>query len=67
MDAMFFIAYFVSLGLSEEEASELHHQYYTQYGLALAGLVRNHDVGEVKHFRRLPCVMLNCFPRPFRL
>ncbi|KAF8639633.1 hypothetical protein AX17_000898 [Amanita inopinata Kibby_2008] len=37
-------AYFVSLGLSHGEASELHHQYYTQYGLALRGLIRHHDV-----------------------
>ncbi|KAF8621583.1 hypothetical protein AX15_007608 [Amanita polypyramis BW_CC] len=37
-------AYFVGLGLSHEEASELHHQYYTQYGLALRGLARHHDV-----------------------
>jgi pyrimidine and pyridine-specific 5'-nucleotidase len=39
-------AYFVTLGLGHEEASELHHRYYTQYGLALRGLVRHHDVGE---------------------
>ncbi|KAM6495806.1 pyrimidine 5-nucleotidase [Amanita muscaria] len=37
-------AYFVKLGLSHEEASELHLQYYTQYGLALRGLTRHHDV-----------------------
>ncbi|KAF9076738.1 pyrimidine 5-nucleotidase [Rhodocollybia butyracea] len=36
--------YFVKLGLSEQDASDLHHKYYTQYGLALAGLVRHHDV-----------------------
>ncbi|THV08443.1 pyrimidine 5-nucleotidase [Dendrothele bispora CBS 962.96] len=45
-------AYFVSLGLSEEEASELHHQYYSQYGLALAGLVRNHDVDPLDFDRK---------------
>ena len=38
-------AYFVSLGLSHEDGSELHHQYYTQYGLALRGLIRHYDVG----------------------
>lgn len=27
--------YFVSLGLPEERASELHQQYYRQYGLAV--------------------------------
>ncbi|KAJ2936703.1 hypothetical protein H1R20_g390, partial [Candolleomyces eurysporus] len=37
-------AYFVSLGLTHEEASELHLRYYTQYGLALRGLTRHHDV-----------------------
>ena len=41
----FYLAYFVSLGLSHEEASELHLKYYTQYGLALRGLTRHHDVG----------------------
>ena len=38
-------AYFLSLGFPEEEASELHHKYYTQYGLALRGLVRHHQIG----------------------
>ncbi|KAF9247306.1 pyrimidine 5-nucleotidase [Melanogaster broomeanus] len=37
-------AYFVSLGLDEDEASELHYKYYTQYGLALRGLTRHHDI-----------------------
>ncbi|KII95091.1 hypothetical protein PLICRDRAFT_33922 [Plicaturopsis crispa FD-325 SS-3] len=37
-------AYFVSMGLGEEEASNLHLQYYTQYGLALRGLTRHHDI-----------------------
>jgi pyrimidine and pyridine-specific 5'-nucleotidase len=37
--------YFVNLGLGEDEASELHLQYYKTYGLALAGLIRHHDVG----------------------
>ncbi|KAG2013559.1 SSM1 [Coprinopsis cinerea AmutBmut pab1-1] len=36
--------YFVNLGLGHEEASELHHRYYTQYGLALRGLTRHHNV-----------------------
>lgn len=38
-------AYFVSLGIDEAEASELHHKYYKQYGLALRGLTRHHDIG----------------------
>lgn len=56
------------MGLKHEEASELHHRYvrahpskitriahyqqYTQYGLALRGLVRHHEVGE--HHLPLP-------------
>ncbi len=40
-----FVAYFVSLGLSDEEAAKLHSQYYIQYGLALRGLQRHHGVG----------------------
>ena len=46
-----FSAYFVALGHSEEDASELHHRYYTQYGLALRGLVRHHDIGETSRAR----------------
>ncbi|KAK2466278.1 hypothetical protein APHAL10511_001920 [Amanita phalloides] len=37
-------AYFVKLGLSHEEASDLHHRYYVQYGLALRGLTHHHDI-----------------------
>ncbi|GAA6033797.1 hypothetical protein JCM8097_000346 [Rhodosporidiobolus ruineniae] len=37
-------AYFRRTGLSEEEAAELHHHYYTEYGLAIRGLVRHHKV-----------------------
>lgn len=40
------IAYFVSLGIDDEEASRLHLKYYTTYGLALRGLTRHHRVGE---------------------
>ena len=40
------LAYFVKIGLSHDEASELHHHYYKTYGLALRGLVKHHDVGE---------------------
>ncbi|KAG1866488.1 hypothetical protein DFJ58DRAFT_769410 [Suillus subalutaceus] len=31
--------------LDGEKASELHYKYYTQYGLALRGLTRHHDIG----------------------
>lgn len=40
-------AYFLTLGLDDERASELHHKYYTQYGLALRGLVKHHEIGKV--------------------
>ncbi|KAJ7094668.1 pyrimidine 5-nucleotidase [Mycena belliarum] len=39
--------YFTSLGLGEDEASALHHKYYTEYGLALRGLILHHDVDPV--------------------
>ncbi|KAJ7507919.1 pyrimidine 5-nucleotidase [Mycena galericulata] len=39
--------YFMTLGLGEDEASELHLHYYTQYGLALRGLILHHDVDPV--------------------
>uniref|UniRef100_A0A0W0FJZ9 Putative pyrimidine 5-nucleotidase n=1 Tax=Moniliophthora roreri TaxID=221103 RepID=A0A0W0FJZ9_MONRR len=46
-------AYFVNeLGLSHEEASELHHSYYTQYGLALAGLIKHHQVDPLDFDRK---------------
>jgi len=45
-------AYFVGLGHSEEEASELHHRYYTQYGLALRGLVRHHEIDALDFDRK---------------
>lgn len=38
-------AYFLTLGMPDDEASELHHKYYKEYGLALRGLVRHHNVG----------------------
>jgi len=37
-------AYFLSLGLDRDEASNLHLKYYTTYGLALRGLIRHHSV-----------------------
>ncbi|TFK23236.1 pyrimidine 5-nucleotidase [Coprinopsis marcescibilis] len=45
-------AYFVTLGLEHDEASKLHHQYYTQYGLALRGLVRHHGVDPLDFDRK---------------
>ncbi|KAF5333526.1 hypothetical protein D9611_002441 [Ephemerocybe angulata] len=45
-------AYFVSMGLDHDEASELHLRYYTQYGLALRGLTRHHDVDPLDFDRK---------------
>lgn len=45
-------AYFVGLGLDKDKASELHHAYYTQYGLALRGLTRHHDIDPMDFDRK---------------
>lgn len=37
--------YFKSLGLEEDKARELHQKYYREYGLAIRGLVKHHDIG----------------------
>ncbi|KAG5725005.1 hypothetical protein E4T56_gene12489 [Termitomyces sp. T112] len=65
-------AYFVKLGLSHEEASELHLKYYTQYGLALRGLTRHHDIDPLDFDRQcdgsLPLEnMINFDPRTRKL
>lgn len=38
-----------SLQLNDEEAHRLHMEYYTTYGLALEGLVRNHKVDALEY------------------
>ena len=38
----------MTLGLDDDRASDLHHKYYTEYGLALRGLVKHHEIGEVE-------------------
>ena len=49
------VDYFVHIGIDHEKASELHHNYYVQYGLALRGLTRHHDVGsEIQNARLMP-------------
>jgi pyrimidine and pyridine-specific 5'-nucleotidase len=53
----------VSLGLSEEEASTLNSQYYTQYGLALRGLQRHHGVGITTFFSAKMVILLT----PYRV
>ncbi|WFD34142.1 mannosyl-oligosaccharide 1,2-alpha-mannosidase [Malassezia cuniculi] len=37
-------AYFMRLGMSDEEAEELHTHYYREYGLAIRGLVKHHTI-----------------------
>ncbi|KAJ7638912.1 HAD-like domain-containing protein [Roridomyces roridus] len=44
--------YFLGMGLEEEEASALHLQYYTKYGLALRGLMLHHDVDPLDFDRK---------------
>jgi len=38
------LAYFMKLGLPVEQAEELHHKYYKEYGLAIRGLIRHHSI-----------------------
>ncbi|KAI0030704.1 pyrimidine 5-nucleotidase [Vararia minispora EC-137] len=45
-------AYFTGLGFPDDEASDLHHKYYTQYGLALRGLIRHHSVDPLDFDRK---------------
>ncbi|GAA5999253.1 uncharacterized protein JCM10292_001702 [Rhodotorula paludigena] len=44
-------AYFLSLGLTEAEAKDLHLHYYKEYGLAIRGLVRHHQVDPLDYDR----------------
>ncbi|KAM0790129.1 hypothetical protein ACM66B_005453 [Microbotryomycetes sp. NB124-2] len=45
-------AYFVKLGLPLDQAKELRHRYYTEYGLAIRGLVRHHQVDPLDYDRQ---------------
>lgn len=36
--------YFMRLGLSNDEAEELHTRYYRDYGLAIRGLIKHHTI-----------------------
>lgn len=36
------LAYFLGLGLPEDEAKALHQKYYREHGLAIRGLLKNH-------------------------
>ncbi|KAK0537428.1 hypothetical protein OC842_001640 [Tilletia horrida] len=39
------------LGLPADEAQELHHKYYKEYGLAVRGLVRHHKIDPLEYDR----------------
>jgi pyrimidine and pyridine-specific 5'-nucleotidase len=41
------------LELSRAEAIELHHRYYTDYGLAISGLVLHHKVDPLEYNRKV--------------
>ncbi|MCJ1404508.1 hypothetical protein MMC11_007734 [Xylographa trunciseda] len=46
--------YFVEhLSLSEADAKMLHQKYYTEYGLAIEGLVRHHKVDPLEYNRKV--------------
>ena len=61
--------YFEShLNLSREEAVRLHSEYYTNYGLAIEGLVRHHEIDPLEYNSKvddaLPLEKI-LSPRPF--
>ncbi len=41
------------MGMTPEEAEELHTHYYREYGLAIRGLVKHHKIG-ASSFRPIP-------------
>lgn len=43
--------YFISLGLEPEKAKALHQRYYKEYGLAIRGLVKHHDIDALDYDR----------------
>ncbi|MCJ1240568.1 hypothetical protein MMC14_008572 [Varicellaria rhodocarpa] len=46
--------YFVEhLSLSKEEATMLHQKYYTEYGLAIEGLVRHHKIDPLEYNKKV--------------
>lgn len=42
-----------SLSLSAEDAKRLHQEYYTNYGLAIEGLVRHHQIDPLDYNSRV--------------
>ena len=46
--------YFINhLSLSPEDASQLHQRYYTDYGLAISGLVKHHKVDPLEYNQKV--------------
>ena len=44
--------YFMThLALTQEDANQLHHKYYQEYGLAIEGLVQHHKVDPLEYNR----------------
>ncbi|OZJ06081.1 hypothetical protein BZG36_01110 [Bifiguratus adelaidae] len=46
-------AYFKRMGFPEEKARVLHQRYYLDYGLAIRGLVKHHEVDPVDYDREV--------------
>ncbi|KAJ3197392.1 hypothetical protein HK101_003818 [Irineochytrium annulatum] len=44
-------SYILSMGHSQIEAEELHKRYYVEYGLAIRGLVKHHQIDPVEYDR----------------
>ena len=44
------------LGLEDAEAIRLHKEYYTQYGLAIEGLVRHHQIDPLDYNAKVDAV-----------
>lgn len=44
--------YFSQLGLATDEANNLHNKYYTEYGLAIRGLIRHHQIDPIDYDQR---------------
>lgn len=45
-------SYFQSLKLPPEEAKVLHQKYYKEYGLAIRGLVKHHEIDALEYDSR---------------
>ncbi|KAI9485064.1 pyrimidine 5'-nucleotidase [Zychaea mexicana] len=43
------VEYMVNMGISDKEAQELRNRYFSDYGLALRGLLKHHDVDPLEY------------------